>query len=234
MGGQRERSPSGCWWPAKSKHQHLFRGRAHKGRTLSILSDSIYLDYVASKYCLCPRYCVEWYWCVWWSVFERLHFWSDKLQQASLGRLSSNACPLSTREEAPAVCVAETSMIPRRPTAALGVSLRLGEADWKEDRSRSLAKSYFGQMRTRKWDDQTRANLCSSLSYASSGSFLLCMSNLKVSSWFTKVLAKVQTLGAQHRQRQWTALICIERKQVNVQFFFPEFWFVSKCALVPR
>lgn len=129
------------------------QGPVHRERTCSILSDSIYLDYTASKHYLCPRYLIKWYWCAWWSIFERLHFWSDKLQQASLVKFTFSMYTLSVFERAPTIHICRNLYHSKQTHNGTGV-LPFIEMKTTEDRK---ADSQLILSLT-KWEESKRTN----------------------------------------------------------------------------
>lgn len=150
------------------------QGSVHRERTCSISSDSIYLDYTASKHYLCPRYFIKWYWCVWWSIFERLHFWSDKLQQASLVKFTFSMYTLSIFERAPIIHICRNLYHSKQTQWHCGVGIYREEDNWKEDRK---ADSQLILSLT-KWEEskstnKSQSSLISSLSAAMAESYVL-------------------------------------------------------------
>lgn len=140
------------------------QGSVHRERTCSISSDSIYLDYTASKHYLCPRYFIKWYWCVWWSIFERLHFWSDKLQQASLVKFTFSMYTLSVFERAPITHICRNLYHSKQTHNGTGVLAFIEKKITEKKTGKLILSSFFLWPNEKKVRVQIRANLHSSLS----------------------------------------------------------------------
>lgn len=135
----------------------------HRERTCSISSDSIYLDYTASKHYLCPRYFIKWYWCVWWSIFERLHFWSDKLQQASLVKFTFSMYTWSVFERAPIIPICRNLYYSKQTHNGTGVLAFIEIKTTEKKTGKLILSSFFLWPNEKKVRVQIRANPHSSL-----------------------------------------------------------------------
>lgn len=121
----------------------FLQGSVHRERTCSISSDSIYLDYTVSKHYLCPRYFIKWYWCVWWSTFERLHFWSDKLQQASLVKFTFSTYILSVFERAPNIPICRKLYYSKQTHNGTGVLAFIEMKTTEKKTGKLILSSFF-------------------------------------------------------------------------------------------
>lgn len=133
------------------------QGSVHRERTCSISSDSIYLDYTASKHYLSPRYFIKWYWRVWWSIFERLHFWSDKLQQASLVKFTFSTYTWSVFERAPIIPICRNLYYSKQTHNGTGVLAFIEIKTTEKKTGKLILSSFFLWPNERKVRVQIRA-----------------------------------------------------------------------------